>query len=123
LADLGLLATDQRVEDPAAVADLADEAVGVVPDPERAGLARVVEAVRQDLVDCEDEIVRALAEGGLPSAHAHNVACLAQPADRDTQLERVGGRLGQRLEELRGDLVDAAVVAAGLRTPCPEAIG
>jgi hypothetical protein len=52
---------------------------------------------------------------GLARPPPHELARFAQIVDRHVQLVGVGRRRRQRLGELHRDLLDAAVVAAGLR--------
>ena len=82
----------------------------VVPQAQHSVLACVLEAVREHLVHGEHEIFRAVAEPSLLRASPHEPARAAQGGKGDPDLLSLGGRLGQRLREARGDLVDPAVV-------------
>ena len=70
---------DQRLVDVAAVADLADEPVGLVPDPQHAGAVRVVQAVREDLVDRK---TRSSARSPMPAAKPAGARASAPRGDR-----------------------------------------
>src|SRR5687767_13019235 len=114
LSDAGLLTADQWLGDVAAIADLADKAVRVVPQAQRSALARVLKAVREHLVHREHEVLRAIAEPGLLRMPPHEPSCGAQRGKRYAELLSLGGRCVQRSREARGDRVDPAVVIRDL---------
>src|SRR6478735_1373861 len=73
-------AAGERILEAAAVAQLADDAGAVAPEPQRDRPVAVLQAVRRDLVDREHELELALArEPERPGALGHEVAHRAEP--------------------------------------------
>ena len=110
--------------DPPAVADLADQRLGLEPDAQDAAAAAVADAVGGDLVDGEHEVVGALArEPGALGLRRREVAQLGERVGGDLVVGRVRGRRGQRRGELRDRVVAAKGRAGGASDERMAALG
>lgn len=115
LAERGPHAADQRLlGDAPAVADFADQGVGVAPDAQDAAAAAVAHAVGGDLVDGEHEVVRPLpGQPGPLALRRREVAQVGERLADDLVFGRVRRWLGQRRSELRHRVVAAIGAARG----------
>ena len=121
LIGVGAAAVDERVVDSPSVLDFADEPAVVLPDPQDARAAAVADAVREDLVHRQHEVVRA--RGGEPGVGG---AAGDEPAPvgevRAVELEHVGVRrwAGQRQVEGASRACEPAIAPAGAPHTVPH---